>query len=267
MDPRDAVGDSIFHRTGLADPADVSHADPITTMCPTPTHLTRMGHTMTTADTKSAPESIARALRDELLDGVLPPGARLTEESLSGRFGVGRHSVRAGLQILVAQGLLEHQRNRGIVVPEVTEQRIDAMCSYRAILELGSLELALKSKADFSEVVEAVEHLEALTNDTPWRHVIEAHSAVHTKIVEASGNSRLVAAHADCQLELNAMLATIQADFSARRLAVLHRELVDQLLEGGQAAVRALEEDLELGGRAAMHLALRRQRARSVTAR
>lgn len=142
----------------------------------------------------------------------------------------------------------------------MTEERIDEMCSYRAILELGALRLALSRAADFADVASAVTHLESLADDTPWRHVIEAHSAVHRAIVEASANGRLVAAHRACENELNFMLANIRADFSARRLAVLHRYLVDQLSIGGEAALRALEDDLELGGRSAMHLALRRQR-------
>lgn len=207
----------------------------------------------------SAPDSIAQALRNDLLDGALEPGTRLTEEALSARFQSGRHSVRAGLQTLVAEGLLEHQRNRGIVVPAVTGERIDDMCSYRSILELGALRLALAAGSDFADVAEAVGHLESLTAETPWRLVVEAHSAVHTKIVEAGGNARLLEAHRACQNELNCMLATIRADFSAPRLALMHRHLVDQLRVGGEVALRALEDDLELGGRAAMHLALRRQ--------
>ncbi|MGY0499293.1 GntR family transcriptional regulator [Nocardia sp. FBN12] len=213
----------------------------------------------------STPASIAQALRNDLLEGALAPGARLTEEALSARFGCGRHSVRSGLQILVSEGLLEHQRNRGIVVPEVTEDRIDDMCSYRSILELGALRLALSKGTDFTGVSDAVEELESLTEGTPWRHVIEAHSAVHRRIAEASGNVRLVTSHHACENELNYMLATIKADFSAQRLAIMHRYLLDQLYIGGDVALRALEDDLELGGRAAMHLALRRQRGLGVS--
>ncbi|MFC0598178.1 GntR family transcriptional regulator [Streptomyces palmae] len=211
-------------------------------------------------EASSTPAGIAHALRNDLLEGAFEPGTRLTEESLSARFRCGRHSVRAGLQTLVAEGLLEHQRNKGIVVPAVTAERIDDMCSYRSVLELGALRLALTHGSDFSEVDEAVGRLESLTAETSWRHAVEAHSAVHTKIVEAGGNARLVAAHRACQNELNCMLATIRADFSAPRLAMMHRHLLTQLRVGGEVALRALEDDLELGGRAAMHLALRRRR-------
>jgi hypothetical protein len=91
----------------------------------------------------SAPGAIAQALKDDLLDGAIAPGSRLTEEALS--------------------------------------TRLDAMCSYRLILEMGALRPALVVGADFSEVSRAVEHLESLTEETAWRHVIEAHSAVHRR--------------------------------------------------------------------------------------
>jgi DNA-binding GntR family transcriptional regulator len=91
----------------------------------------------------SAPGAIAQALKDDLLDDAIAPGTRLTEEALS--------------------------------------TRLDAMCSYRLILEMGALRLALVVGADFSEVSRAVEHLESLTEETAWRHVIEAHTAVHRR--------------------------------------------------------------------------------------
>jgi DNA-binding GntR family transcriptional regulator len=212
---------------------------------------------MSAGSDSSAPESIARVLREDLLDGVLCPGARLTEESLTERFGSGRHSVRSALQILAAEGLLEHRRNKGIVVPAVTAERIDTMCSYRLILELGGLRLALDRDADFANVAAAVKRLESLGPGASWRQIIEAHGAVHREIVAAGGNDRLVRAHAACANELGVMLATIRADFTANRLAVLHRELLDHLVRGGDKALRALEDDLE-HGRAAMHRALRR---------
>jgi DNA-binding GntR family transcriptional regulator len=219
---------------------------------------------MDAASTTSTPQLLAQALRDDLLDGSLEPGSRITEEALAARFNFGRHSVRSGLQMLVSEGLLEHQRNRGIVVPEVTEERIDEMCTYRSILELGALRLALSQGADFSEVSAAVDHLESLSETASWRHVIEAHGAVHRQIAAASENPRLISAHRACENELNSMLAIVRADFSARRLAIMHRDLVNQLRVGGDVAMRALEDDLELGGRAAMHLALRRQRGQVV---
>src|SRR2546428_14179037 len=61
----------------------------------------------------STVEAIAEALRDRVLNGELAPGTPLREVELSRHFGVGRHSLRAALQSLTAEGLLEHAPNRG----------------------------------------------------------------------------------------------------------------------------------------------------------
>lgn len=213
----------------------------------------------------STPRTIAAHIRNELIEGTLLSGSRITEEALSGRFAAGRHSVRAAIQILVSEGLLVHERNKGAVVPAITGERIDEMCSYRSVLELGALRMALALDADWTGVEAAVGALETLDDDAPWREIIEKHAAVHRAITAECGNARIVEAHAASETELTFMHSIIKPDFSAHRLAIMHRHLVEQLKVGGDVALRALEDDLELGGRAAMHLALRRMRGSAVT--
>lgn len=208
----------------------------------------------------SMPDAIASQIRNDLIEGILLPGSRLTEGALTSRFSAGRHSVRAAIQMLVVEGLLVHERNKGALVPQITEARIDEMCSYRAVLELGALRMALAGGADLQGVADAVDALGDLPEDAPWRTVIDVHARIHDEIVVAGGNERIIKAHRDCEAELTTMFALIKPDFSARRFSIMHQHLLEQLLVGGEVALRALEDDLELGGRAAMHLALRRQR-------
>lgn len=212
----------------------------------------------TTRSGPSTPEVVAATLRDEVLDGVLPPGARLREECLCERFGVGRHSVRAALRLLVAAGLVVHERNRGASVRPLGRARIDESFDFRLALELGSLRLALARGADLTPVEEAVQGLEALPEHTPWRQLIECHGHIHHEIVRAAGNDRLLRAYRSCQDELQLLFAVIRPDFSAQRLACLHRQLMDGLQLGGEMALQALEDDLERSGRAAVLHALAR---------
>lgn len=206
----------------------------------------------------SAPERVAAALRDDVLDGLLRPGARLREESLCERFGTGRHTIRAALRLLVAAGLVVHERNRGAFVRALTRERIDESFGFRTVLELGSLRLALARGADLSAVEDAVRELESLPEQTPWRRLTESHGRIHREIVRAAGNERLLAAYRGCEDELQLLFAVIRPDFSAQRLARLHRELMEQLRLGGEAAVQALAFDLELSSRAAVLHALER---------
>lgn len=209
----------------------------------------------------SAPERVAATLRDEVLDGVLRPGSRLREESLCERFGAGRHTVRAALGILVSAGLVVHERNRGASVRPLTRARIDESFDFRIAIELGSLRLALARGADLTPVEEAVRELESLPEQTPWRELIACHGRIHSEIVRAAGNELLLRAHQSCEDELQLLFAVIRPDFSALRLARLHRRLVDDLRRGGEVAVQALVDDLERSGRAAVLQALERSAA------
>lgn len=213
------------------------------------------------AEAQTAPERVAGALRDELLDGAHPVGTRFREEELAERFDVGRHTIRSGLRLLVERGLVVHERHRGAVVAPLSKQRIDEIYDYRKVLELGALRMALDAKADFGPVLAAVERLEALAERSPgssWREVTKAHGAIHRAIVEAAGNQHLVESYRRCEDEVRLLLTFVRPDFDAARLATVHRDLVAKLQLGGKTAIDALTEDIDGMGRAALLTALRR---------
>lgn len=60
---------------------------------------------------------VADALRREMDNGTFPPGSRLPSESeLSARFDASRNTVRSGLSLLVAQGLISSSQGLGYEV-------------------------------------------------------------------------------------------------------------------------------------------------------
>src|SRR4051812_19509910 len=64
--------------------------------------------------TQRVSDLIAERLTHAIRDGALPPGARLPTEAEPARdFGVGRTSVREGLQKLRAHGLIESRKGLG----------------------------------------------------------------------------------------------------------------------------------------------------------
>src|SRR5438034_10507154 len=67
-----------------------------------------------------ARRTVAEALRAAILRGEFVPRQRLVEADLCERFGASRFIVRAVLQDLAAQGLVEFQRNRGARVREIS---------------------------------------------------------------------------------------------------------------------------------------------------
>lgn len=71
------------------------------------------------ADVDAAPLylQLARTLKDEIVQGVHPVGARLpTEDGLCERFDVSRYTVREALRLLREEGLVASRRGAGTVV-------------------------------------------------------------------------------------------------------------------------------------------------------
>ena len=82
-----------------------------------------------------ARRTVAEAVRAAILLGEFAPRQRLIEAELCERFGTSRFVVRAALQELSAQGLVEVERNRGARVREVSLGEAIEITEVRKLLE------------------------------------------------------------------------------------------------------------------------------------
>ena len=82
-------------------------------------------------------EELRLQLADEIVRGVLPPGAALDETDIARRFSVSRTPVREALRQLVASGLVEARAHRGAVVAQPSLDRLTEM--FEAMAELEAL--------------------------------------------------------------------------------------------------------------------------------
>jgi DNA-binding GntR family transcriptional regulator len=97
-----------------------------------------------------------RSLRDEtvdelrrlILDGVLQPGERLSETSVSDRLGVSRLPVREAFRRLEAEGLLESLPRRGVRVVELNSEELAVVREVRVALELIAVREAIAKHDD-----------------------------------------------------------------------------------------------------------------------
>jgi DNA-binding GntR family transcriptional regulator len=91
-----------------------------------------------------------------VLAGELPSGAQLREAELSNAFGVGRHSLRAALQALVYEGLLRHEPNRGVFVPEFSSADVRDLFLLRIAIETHTARLLAERRTLIPEAISAV---------------------------------------------------------------------------------------------------------------
>lgn len=151
---------------------------------------------VTTAEGSSsaAPrEAIARALRDDILDGVLEPGERLVEANLAGRFGVSRVPVREALSQLQSEGFITLVRYRGATVSGASRADALELMQVRRGLEVLGAQLAAENRG--GTVAEDLARLVDRGREAGRSHdlkkvpplVFEFHSLVAT----AAGNTQL----------------------------------------------------------------------------
>lgn len=77
-----------------------------------------------------------QSLRQDIIEGRLPPGTVLGEVEQSERLGLSRTPLREALSRLVADGLAEPSGGRGIVVTEVSLAEAHQLFDLRTVLEV-----------------------------------------------------------------------------------------------------------------------------------
>ena len=191
----------------------------------------------------STVDALAAALRRAVLDGELPAGAWLRERELCERYGVARHSLRAALRGLAAEGLVRLEPNRGARVARLGADDVRWLYELRTALELEAAHLALERHGGRlpGAVHAALDQLQAACSgaDPAWSEVNEAHAALHAAIVAAAESPRIAAAHAALAGEMRLFLLQLQPMLPAGRLAAEHAALIAGLERDGPPALRS----------------------------
>ena len=103
-------------------------------------------------------------LRQEILSGVLEPGARIVEEEICRRYHVSRTPVRESLRRLENEKLLIHVPNKGAVVASWSVQDVEEIFRLRVSLEKLVVAVALErmTPEDRKHMEENILHLQKI---------------------------------------------------------------------------------------------------------
>jgi DNA-binding GntR family transcriptional regulator len=91
---------------------------------------------------------VVARLRDLLLEGAVPPGARIPERELCAQFQVSRTPLREALKVLAAEGLVVLLPNRGARAAKLTPQDLQNLFEVCQGLEALAGELACERITD-----------------------------------------------------------------------------------------------------------------------
>ena len=110
-----------------------------------------------------ATQRVANHLRSAILGGRIGPGDRVRQEDIAQQLGASRLPVREALQMLAAEGLIDHEPNKGARVRLLSMHEVDVMYKMREQLEPLALAEALPSLSagDVFRLNEIQEEIEA----------------------------------------------------------------------------------------------------------
>ena len=136
---------------------------------------------------------VAERLRQSIIAGRLPPGARLIERELIASMGVSRTVIRETLRELESEGLIAMIPNKGPIVRELTLAEATDLYSIRAVLE-GLAARLFAARADPSHVARLARALDltakAYKKGDPAR-IFETKDAFYDAFFEGAGSETL----------------------------------------------------------------------------
>lgn len=125
-----------------------------------------------------ATERVAEHLRQAILGGSILPGERVRQEEVAQRLGSSRLPVREALRMLEAEGLIEHEANKGARVPRLDRHEVDVIYQMRERLEPLALaeSTPLLTQDDLDELERIQQQIES---DTDLGRFLELDRAFH----------------------------------------------------------------------------------------
>jgi DNA-binding GntR family transcriptional regulator len=98
------------------------------------------------AERVSESSRVTDLIRDQILDGVRPPGSKLVERDLATELGVSRVPVREALKVLDSEGLVVLRPNTWAIVREFTPEDLADLDEVRTVLEVLTFRLAAQRR-------------------------------------------------------------------------------------------------------------------------
>lgn len=204
---------------------------------------------------KTLNQIVYETLKNMILDGSLPPNAKLNETHTAQEMGTSATPVREAFRMLAAEGLVRIEPWKGVVVQAYTSDDVLEVFQCRERLECLALELCmdrLRQAADRpQQMIRLRDLVRGSLSDEGVTHFVQINSALHNFWIHGSGNRRLIG----LMDSLNDMLLhdrNVSANDDERRLSIIreHEAIVDALERMDQpAAVEALRLHIRQGCR------------------
>jgi DNA-binding GntR family transcriptional regulator len=202
-----------------------------------------------TVERTSTTDQVYATLRQAIIEGEIPEGARLGEVRLAKMLGTSRSTVREAIRHLVQEGLVESKLHRGAFVAALSlVDRLDVYVAREAI-EVWAARWLVEHDAevDLGPLEAAMEELReaAVGEDRPTERVIAADIRFHRELVRLPGSPRLVRAYETLAAEAR-MLLRHHPQYPWQSYVADHELVFDALVRRDPRAPALVAEHLRM---------------------
>lgn len=197
-----------------------------------------------------AHELIYRRLREQILFGEIAPGQPVTIQGLTERLDAGMTPVREAIRRLTAEGALQFQGNRRVIVPLLSVENISEIIFARQWLEshLGLRATERATPEDLAELTQLDDDLDAAIANGDLQGYLEFNYRFHAKIYDLADAPILAAMAEGLWLRFGPSLRVVCGRLGTQNLPDRHKELLECMRTGdAEGAARACREDMLQG--------------------
>ena len=141
---------------------------------------------------RTAQAAVVDRLRKEIVSGALAPGERLLQADLARRMRTSTTPVREAMRELAAEGLLEVDPHRGVMVHQPTPEELTEVYEILGVLEPMSITKTVERITE-DEIDEAQALLDSLEGSDDVGDWIDGNRRFHHLLAEASRSPNLTA--------------------------------------------------------------------------
>ncbi len=146
--------------------------------------------------TRTLADRVFTRLQDEIVRGEIPPGSKVSETELAGRYGVSRGPLREAIRRLESRKLLEREVHVGTRVASLSFEDLIEIYYVREALEGQAARLAAERMTDqevagLHQVLAQHEQQQDIREDTAYFQR-EGDLDFHYRIIQGSHNRTLI---------------------------------------------------------------------------
>jgi DNA-binding GntR family transcriptional regulator len=186
-------------------------------------------------------EQVAQRLRPMLVEGRIPPGAKLNERELAELLNVSRTPLREAIKMLAAEGLVELLPNRGAIAVSLSEADVLNTFEVMAGLESLSGELAAEriTPQELAEIQAMQFEMMAAYTRRDLSAYYNLNSRIHNAINAAAKNPVLATVYNQVNARLQALRFRSNQDGEKWKRAMKeHEKMIEALAARDGAAMR-----------------------------